>query len=284
MPPIPHRVTVKDHPGSSLQDVNDEPEWGFGHEHRIGFRNAQDRVPGLTHSGDDRGEDSEPSEDIESKKAAEKYYEFQEEVREGKLVNFRDVINAQEDFHLRRPDVHSEGWRFVLNATESWIKNEEAWPANVEKKQKDEEANKKKEGEEKKMESGDIAGKRSKDGKGEQVQQEHEWKRENGDNKHHDAYAGGSDADAEDSSGDEHEKSEDEKLREKYSPQEIALLRSLRHEKEYICNLSQNDGKRKSPVTHANPLVSIDEADQFSPDNWIPRSSNIIRLTGKVCR
>ena len=28
-------------------------------------------------------------------------------------------------------------------------------------------------------------------------------------------------------------------------------------------------------------LISIDEADQFSPDNWIPRSENLIRLTGK---
>ena len=28
-------------------------------------------------------------------------------------------------------------------------------------------------------------------------------------------------------------------------------------------------------------LISIDEADQFSPDNWIPRSECLIRLTGK---
>jgi nitrate reductase (NAD(P)H) len=108
---------------------------------------------------------------------------------------------------------------------------------------------------------------KNKQGDEKRIQQEHEWKRETGEaDKHHDAYAG-SDADAKDSSSDEHEKSEYEKLREKYFPQEIALLRSLQHEKDYIYNLEQNDGKRKSPVSHSNPLVSIDEADQFSPDN-----------------
>ena len=273
MPPIPHRVTVSYHPGSTLEEIKREPEWGSGHEHRVGFINTQNHVPGLTHSGDEREDDSDPSEDIEAEQAAEKYHAFQDEAEEGKLVNFRDIINAQEDLHLRRPDVHSEGWRYVLNARESYIKNEEEWPANVERRQKEEDANKQSDGAE---------DQKSKKGSRGRVQEEHEWKREIGeDNKHHDAY-GANDADSEGSSRDEHEKSNYEKLREKYSPQEIALLRSLQHEKDYIYNLKQNDGKRKSPVYHSNPLVSIDEADQFSPDNWFPRSSNLIRLTGKV--
>lgn len=279
MPPIPYRVTVRNHPGSTLADIKNEPEWGGGHEHRVGFINAQNRVPGLTHLGDEREEDSDPSEDVEAEKAAERYHEFREQADEGHLVNFRDVINAQEDFHLRRPEVHSRGWRYVLNARKGYIKNEEEWPANVEKRQKEEEAKKEKD-EGKRKSSDDQSDVKKEDQSN--VQEEHEWKRETGEaNKHHDAYAG-SDANAEDSSSDEYEKSEYEKLREKYSPQEIALLRSLEHEKDYIYNLKQNDGKKKSPVNHADPLVSIDEADQFSPDNWIPRSSNLIRLTGKV--
>lgn len=293
MPPIPHRVSVRSHPGSSLQEIEKEPNWGHGHEHRVGFRNGQSRVPGLTHSGDER-EDSDPNDEIETGEAEETYEEFRKEVKEGKLVNFRDVIGAQEDFHLRRPDVHSEGWRYVLNAKEDWIKNVENWPANVERKKKEENAKKKKEEEEGSKEKNEKYTDRkksdnSKEEKSQEkdsVQQEHEWKRENGESdKHHDAYAGseGSDADAEHSEKSEAGKSEYEKLREKYSPQEIALLRSLQHEKDYIYSLKQNDGNMKSPVNHANPLVSIDEADQFSPDNWIPRSSNLIRLTGKVC-
>lgn len=75
--------------------------------------------------------------------------------------------------------------------------------------------------------------------------------------------------------------SEYEKLRERYSPQEIALLRALQHEKDYITTLEQNDGKRKSPQHNNRSTISIDEADQFSPDNWLLRSSDLIRLTGK---
>ncbi|KAH7333373.1 hypothetical protein BKA65DRAFT_596924 [Rhexocercosporidium sp. MPI-PUGE-AT-0058] len=287
MPPIPHRISVRSHPGSSLQDIENEPDWGHGHEHRIGFWNGQGRVPGLTHSGDER-EDSNLHDEIETEEAAEKYAEFRDEVQEGKLVNFRDVINAQEDFHLRRPGVHSEGWRYVLNVKEDWIKSVENWPANVERKKKEDAAKKEKEKDEKQKkgtEKEKVNGSKEKQDQGnDDIQQEHEWKRANGDSdKHHDAYAGsaGRDADAEGSDKDEPGKTEYDKLREKYSPQEIALLRSLQHEKDYVYSLTQNDGKRKSPIKHSNPLVSIDEADQFGPDNWIPRSSNLIRLTGK---
>ena len=97
-------------------------------------------------------------------------------------------------------------------------------------------------------------GQKDKTSSGDKVQEEHEWKRETGEgNKHHGAY-GGSDANSEGSSGDEQEKSEYEKLREKYSPQEITLLRSLRHEKDYIYNLKQNYGKRKSPSPQRMPV------------------------------
>ena len=78
------------------------------------------------------------------------------------------------------------------------------------------------------------------------------------------------------------DESEYQTLLKKYTPQEIALLRSLQHEKDYIKNLKQNDGKAMAPTAKYNHLLSIDEADQFSPDNWIPRSSNLIRLTGKL--
>lgn len=161
----------------------------------------------------------------------------------------------------------------MLKETEDWIKNAQDWPINVQKR-KHEEENKQK----------------SKQ-KGDEVQQknvgsEHEWKRQGGQNKHHDAYPGSAAGDREGSPNGEagnekHEETESDVLQEKYSPQEIALLRSLRHEKEYISKLKQNDGKHRSPVAKIDQLVSIDEADQFCPDNWIPRSEDLIRLTGK---
>lgn len=46
--------------------------------------------------------------------------------------------------------------------------------------------------------------------------------------------------------------------------------------------IQENDGNAKSPIEPAKEQdISIDEADQFTPDNWIPRSTNLIRLTGK---
>lgn len=87
-------------------------------------------------TGDEREDDSDPSEDIDVEEAAEKYHELQEQAEKGKLVNLRDVINAQEDLHLRRLDIHSEGWRYDLNVRESYIKNEEEWLANVNRDRK----------------------------------------------------------------------------------------------------------------------------------------------------
>lgn len=55
----------------------------------------------------------------------------------------------------------------------------------------------------------------------------------------------------------------------------------MEHEKDYIYGLKENNGKQISPLSQHRIQVSIDEQDQFSPDNWLPRSSDLIRLTGK---
>ncbi|KAI5458057.1 hypothetical protein BGZ63DRAFT_466622 [Mariannaea sp. PMI_226] len=74
---------------------------------------------------------------------------------------------------------------------------------------------------------------------------------------------------------------EEVELVNKYTPQELALLRALKAEKDYVGNLEENNGKTKSPQTRNMTQISIDKKDQFSPDNWLPRSSDLIRLTGK---
>jgi nitrate reductase (NAD(P)H) len=58
-------------------------------------------------------------------------------------------------------------------------------------------------------------------------------------------------------------------LREKYSPQEIALLRYLKNEDVYMVNLEQNDGTGRPAVVHKveDTLIEIDTADQFTPDD-----------------
>lgn len=219
MPPIPWTVKVHHHPGSSAHDIAKEPDWNAGHEHRIGFKNSQDRVPGITHEYD---------EDIDQ---------------------VFDRLKGKGRQGIENPSV---GWRQVLETTEDW-------PANIKKRQKENE------------------------GKQKGSQQEHEWKRSQGENKHHNAYAGiddsGYDSGIEQSGGAGIE--EQEKLHEKYTQQEMTLLKSLRNEQEYISQLKANDGRGKSPQHHNRTQISIDEQDQSTPDNWLPRSSDLIRLTGK---
>jgi nitrate reductase (NAD(P)H) len=274
MPPIPWRVHTTNHPGSSSVEIEQEPNWGseHQHEHRIGYKNRSDRQPGVTHEQDEQ---------YDTETVREGYEEVFRREKAGDLVNFRDIVQNEKDLHLRHPENRSLGWRFVLECTEDEIKNNEKWPANIEKRKKEEEAKKEEEEKNEKEEKDDKASPDASNQDNGHLNEE-QWKRENGEgDKHHDAYAAG----AQDSgySGDESDKpkTEYEKLRERYSPQEIALLRALQHERDYVQNLEQNNGKRKSPQTHNRSTISIDEADQFSPDNWLPRSSELIRLTGK---
>ena len=158
---------------------------------------------------------------------------------------------AIQDFHLRHPENKSLGWRFVLDTTEDFVKTQQNWPANIKKRQKEQE----------KAEKSQKV----------QHQQEHEWKRDSDEAKHNEAYA----------TGKGQGETKDQGLADKYTPQELALLRALEHEKDYIYGLKENNGKQISPLSQHRIQVSIDEQDQFSPDNWLPRSSDLIRLTGK---
>lgn len=164
----------------------------------------------------------------------------------GELVNWRDAIESQKDLSLRHPEGHPHGWRYVLDYTEHGIKDDQDWPINVKKRQKAHE---------------------------QQSQQ---------DRQSHATQNGASHTGQEDSQRreNEDEQSEDDKLRQRYSAREIALLRAVQHEQEYMRDLKVNDGKDRSNVRNRT-TISIDEADQFTPDNWIPRSPDLIRLTGK---
>lgn len=91
MPPIPHRIRVRRHPGSSRSDVDNEPDWAAGHLNRIGFRNRQGRLSGLTHAGDERVNGTEIRQ-----RALKEGEELKSRIKKGDLVNFRDVIENQE--------------------------------------------------------------------------------------------------------------------------------------------------------------------------------------------
>ncbi|KAJ4339892.1 hypothetical protein N0V87_002830 [Didymella glomerata] len=282
---IPWRVQITDHPGSTAEDIKNEPDWKNIHEHshRVGFRNKQgDRLPGITHRDDERIEDAEELGD----EARAEYEELKQRAQRGDLVNFRDLVEGEKDLHLRHPENRSLGWRYVVEFTEDWVKNEEEWPANIKRKQQEEKKKRERQDKDGDAKEGEESvSKDSEDDKDQAQgnQDEEKWKRETGqDGKHHDAYADKGESDSGYSSDEsEKQKTAYERLRERYTPQEIALLRALQHEKDYITKLEQNDGKRESPQHNNRSTISIDEADQFSPDNWLPRSSDLIRLTGK---
>lgn len=80
-------VKRRDHPGSSEKDIADEPDWGSGHQHRIGFRNRHNRVPGLSGDGDHHAWIEE------ARKAREA---LKDEVAEGDLVDIRTVMEHQQ--------------------------------------------------------------------------------------------------------------------------------------------------------------------------------------------
>lgn len=137
MPQIPWTVQTRDHPGSTLSEIKNEPDWTQGHQHRVGLLNQQGRRPGLTHQDDEL--------DDENEAPAQIWQETKDKAKKGDLTNFRDIMHEQKDFRLIHPKVdRSLGWRYVLQASEDWIKNQEEWPANIEKREKEEEAKKEK--------------------------------------------------------------------------------------------------------------------------------------------
>lgn len=79
-------VYVQNHPGSTKEEIANEPDWGAGHQHRIGFRNRSNRVPGLAHDGDYFKE-------VENARVLRR--ELQDEETSRQLVNFRDIIEHE---------------------------------------------------------------------------------------------------------------------------------------------------------------------------------------------
>ncbi|TLD09664.1 hypothetical protein E2P81_ATG10191, partial [Venturia nashicola] len=242
-----------------------------------------------THTGDEQSDDApeltrsssseesersalELSDEAAGKAAKAEFAVLKSRKDKGDLLSFADIIEHEPDLYLQHPENKSVGWRYVLNATEDWVKYKQDWPVNIERKKKEQEA---KAEQENKTDDGIKIVDRDPQKKHEEGQEENDWRRkEEGKQKHHDAYANNP-------NGPEQQTTEYQKLLERYTPQEIALLRSLQHEKDYRKSLKHNDGKRKSPQTQNRSTIAIDEQDQFSPDNWLPRSDHLVRLTGK---
>lgn len=96
MPPIPYRVKRTNHPGSSKDEIENEPDWATAHPHRIGYRNRWDKTTGLIHGGDDSDQEDEDGDKEFLKRAHDEEEQLRQEVKDGKLVNFREAMEKQE--------------------------------------------------------------------------------------------------------------------------------------------------------------------------------------------
>ncbi|WEW59680.1 nitrate reductase [Emydomyces testavorans] len=265
----PHRTLPTYHPGSSKEAIENEPDWGEVPHHRIGFRDKNGRIAGISLPEGDSETDKQFLE--HAKQLAE---ELRRKKERGDLLTVVDYMKNQEDYHLRWPSKHPAGWRYVLHTTENFLKFEQEWPINIKKREKEQQQK-----EEQERQKGEEKAKR-----------EHEWRRERGEiTTHHDAYSIEHPPEQEEAKVKEGEaekeqeqkKSKEKELQGKYSPQELAFLRTLKRESEYVSGLEIDSGNRVSPKANDPVMTTIDEADQYTPDNWIPRHPSLIRLTGK---
>lgn len=254
MPQRPHYTRPRAHPGSSAADILREPDWRKTFSHHVGVLDSSDRRPGMTTGGDET-----PYHDEEHRKFLKRAEidatELEKALKARDLLTVRDFMTKQEDYYLRFPENHPVGWRYVLHTSENFIKYEQDWPINVKKREEQAERE------------------RQKQGGLEEPQKEHEWRRAHGVSPtHHDAQAINLVG----------QTKEERDLQKKYTPQEVALLRMLEDERDYIKSLQENDGTVISPAVTEPPTdTSIANIDQFTPDNWVPRSPHLIRATGK---
>lgn len=96
MAPVSYRTYVRGHPGSTKEEIENEPDWERVHPHRIGFRDRNDRVPGLVHQGDESDEESDESDDAFREQAKKEEDELREKIKKHGLVNFREAKKKQE--------------------------------------------------------------------------------------------------------------------------------------------------------------------------------------------
>lgn len=106
------------HGGSSEGDIRHEPDWSQTHDHRIGFRDRNDRHPGLTHQGDEWDSEQEQEFLAQAKKEAD---ELGQELGKHDLVNVREFMTKQEVCVCSRFSAVIESLRWIDDASRARI-------------------------------------------------------------------------------------------------------------------------------------------------------------------
>lgn len=297
-----YTTKVTDHPGSTAEEI--AAESASGSRHRFGNTNAEGRRAGYAGWHDyDREHDVD-----ELYEGRQDYEQFaRKHGRDGEKghprLTVRDVMARQVDWKQLHPDLHIDS-RFVLNVTEDEIKNDEGWQAN--KKKKEAEEKKKREEQQNEQQSssdesdttkvGKDDGKEGKKGKSEDKQADakaesekkdkHDSKKptEKGEDEAKDQEFKRNRAKGDDERAHpahpEHEEEDDADT--DLSRAERHFLEHLQKESKHMAELQPTLGDGHSPF-HGQKYqeIEVDEADQNTPDNWIPRSKQLLRQTGQ---
>lgn len=88
-----HTRPDRSHGGSSDHEIQNEPDWIKTHNHRIGFRDRNDRHPGYTHVGDEWNDERQREFLAQAKREAE---ELSTELEACKLIDVREFMTKQE--------------------------------------------------------------------------------------------------------------------------------------------------------------------------------------------
>lgn len=82
-------IVVISHPGSTWEEILNEPDWADGRPHRPGHRDLYGRGAGNTHV------DESASITRERQRARDGIRKLDAKAAQGQLLNFREIINEQ---------------------------------------------------------------------------------------------------------------------------------------------------------------------------------------------
>jgi hypothetical protein len=91
--PAPRKARVGNFAGSTNEEIKNDPDWHAGHNHRVGYRNNQNRIAGFTHDGDYKEEEDDDREF--TKESMNRYRSLRERARKGDVLNFQDIMHSQ---------------------------------------------------------------------------------------------------------------------------------------------------------------------------------------------
>lgn len=93
MPAPPRHQKVGDFPGSSVEEIENEPSWDSIRHHKVGIRSSRGHFSGLTHEEFGHWE-NEAERDL-AEDAMKRQRDLRRRHDKGDLLNFRDIMQAQ---------------------------------------------------------------------------------------------------------------------------------------------------------------------------------------------